>query len=137
VLSYKDWSFTFENDILADGGDRYRTYATVLSFKEYSLGLNMFTGDPGLNDEHRIKDLTKGPNGTYIKSGNNDPDKYRMGALYFGYKNYRIGANSEHIRNFVQNKMIHNPINSPHFAMIDRNWHFYSGVYSQNPFTAW
>jgi hypothetical protein len=109
----------------------------VLSYKEYSMGLNMFTGDPGLKTGDRKIDESKGPNGTYILGPKGDPNKYRMGALYFGFKNHRIGANSEHIRNFVQNKMIHNPIKSPHFAMMDRNWYFYSGVYSQNPFTAW
>lgn len=98
----------------------------------------MFTGDPGLKEGDRRKDFTQGPNGTYIIGKNGeDPNKYRMGVLYFGYKNYRIGAKSEHIRNFIQNKLIHNPIKSPHFAIMDRNWYLYSGIYSRNPFTSW
>jgi len=142
VASYKEWSFTFENDVKylgGDNGDRFRTHASVIGYRDYRLGLNMFTGDPGLKNGDRKTNDTNGPKGTYTigKNGEN-PNLYRMGALYFGYKNNRIGTNSENIRDFVQNKVIHRYFTkSPYFEKLNSRWSIYGGVYSQNPYTAW
>lgn len=138
IGSYKDWTFTFENDMLGDFGDRYRTHASVLSYKDMSVGLNLFTGDPSKNKGLRRIIENEGPYGTYLLSSNGeDPNKYRLGALYFRYKIFRLGTNSEYIRHWTQNSLIHDNTESPQFAIRDRKWNWYGGVYTFNPFTAW
>lgn len=103
------WGFKaeYENDWLfdipgaADGGDRFRTTGIRLSLKQYSVGLNMFTGDPGLNKDERIKGIDNIDGQDYYLGGT--ANKYRAGILYVGYGNYfRAGINSEKVRNFVQ-----------------------------------
>ncbi len=138
ITSYKDWSFTFENDMLGDLGDRYRSHASILSYKDISVGLNLFTGDPAKNKGLRRIIEDDGMYGTYLpaRDGEN-PDKYRLGLLYVRYKIFRLGTNSEHIRHWTQNRLIHDTTQSPHFAMRDRKWKLYGGVYNYNPFTAW
>lgn len=138
ITSFKDWSFTFENDMLGDFGDRYRTHASVLTYKDMSIGLNLFTGDPAKDKGLRRIIEDDGMYGTYLLANDGeDPDKYRLGVFYFRYKIFRIGANSEYIRHWTQNRMIHDNVKSPQFAMRDRQWKLYGGVYSYNPFTAW
>ncbi len=38
---------------LGDGGDRYRTAAGSVSYKNYAIGFSLFTGDP-LNEDGSI-----------------------------------------------------------------------------------
>lgn len=138
ITSFKDWTFTFENDMIGDTGDRYRTHASVLSYKDMSIGLNLYTGDPAKDKGLRRIIEDDGAYGTYLlASDGEDPDKYRLGILYFRYKIFRLGANSEYIRHIIQNRMIHDTVKSPQFAMRDGQWNLYGGVYSYNPFTAW
>jgi hypothetical protein len=117
-LSYRngDVGFRYENDgapfggTLGDGGDRKRTAALSLSYKDYSIGFNIFTGeyanekdtDPVAShpdSSERRKYLfgllgEKGVKGGQYNSGTADDPNQRMGALYFGYKGYRLGGNS-------------------------------------------
>jgi hypothetical protein len=138
ITSYKDWSFTFENDMIGDNGDRYRSHASVLSYKDMSLGLNLFTSDPAKDKGLRRIIEDDGAYGTYLLSSNgDDPDKYRLGVFYFRYKIFRLGTNSEYIRHWTQNRLIHDSTRSPQFAMRDRKWSLYGGIYTYNPFTAW
>jgi len=44
------------------------------------------------------------PNGYALEKGN----KYRLGTLTVGYKGYRVGVNSEHVRHAIQDQAIHN-----------------------------
>ncbi|MDO4728756.1 MAG: polymorphic toxin type 23 domain-containing protein [Bacteroidota bacterium] len=37
-------------------------------------------------------------------------EKHRLGTLTVGYKGWRVGTNSEHIRHAIQNRFIHNLI---------------------------
>ena len=138
ITSYKDWSFTFENDMIGDAGDRYRSHASVLSYKDLSLGLNLFTGDPAKNKGLRRIIEDDGAYGTYLLASDGvDPDKYRLGLLYFRYKIFRLGTNSEHIRHWTQNRLIHDTTQSPQFAVRDNKWKLYGGVYTYNPYSAW
>ena len=138
ITSYKDWSFTFENDLLGDVGDRYRSHASVLSYKDMSLGLNLFTGDPAKDKGKRRIIEDDGAYGSYLlDSDGGDPDKYRLGVLYFRYKIFRLGTNSEYIRHWTQNRLIHDTAGSPQFAIRDTKWRLYGGIYTYNPFTAW
>ena len=75
------FGFTFDNDVLGDGGDRYRTSGNRITIgDDWEIGLNMFTGDPGLGKKDRNTSpfpLDHEP-GTYIKGNNGEnPDKYR------------------------------------------------------------
>ena len=138
ITSYKDWSFTFENDMMGDLGDRYRTHASILSYKDMSIGLNLFTGDPAKNKGFRRIIENDGKFGTYLlASDGDDPDKYRLGLLYIRYKTFRLGTNSEYIRHWSQNRLIHDTTESPHFAMKDKKWRLYGGFYTYNPYSAW
>lgn len=138
ITSYKEWSFTFENDMIGDGSDRYRSHASVLSYKDMSLGLNLFTGDSSKNKGLRRIIEDEGKYGTYLLSSDGDnPDKYRLGLFYFRYKIFRLGTNSELIRHWTQNRLIHDSTKSPQFAIKDKEWSVYGGVYTYNPFTAW
>lgn len=138
-----DYKIRYENDWMwkgapiGDGGDRYRTTAATFSYKDYSLGLNLFTGDPGLryidrkadgaNTETRFK-------GTYEEKNQG----FRLGALYAGVGNYRFGANGEPIRNFVQNHMAHDDgYRFPLFQVMSTIVKPYSVYQTRNIFTSW
>jgi len=146
---YKDFSITYQNDYMfglpADGGDRYRTAALQLSYKDYSVGVNLFTGDPGLDEKSRKTEIIGGHK-TYVSNGNDNPDEFRAGILYFGYKNYRTGWNSEQIRNIAQNKIAHDGITwlttfgrkpSPYFRVLNISPSRFYSVGTHNPYTLW
>ncbi len=124
-LGHGNVNLRYENDgapfsgWAGDGGDRRRTAAMSLSYKEYSVGFNLYTGEyinkddtepvaghPDSGERRKYLFGLFGPKnvegGQYIGGSSNDPTQ-RMGALYFGYKGYRIGANSEGIRHAIQN----------------------------------
>jgi hypothetical protein len=134
-----NWRVTYENDTWAPvpglwkaGGpesDRFRTAAvrfdmTGGKLKGLNAGLNIYTG---LADEGAR-------NGAFTGSSAN---KYRMGVLYAGYGNARIGINSESgIRGPIQNGF-HDLFNYPHFEVLNIPNRLYFGFYSPNPYTIW
>jgi RHS repeat-associated protein len=146
---------TYENDYMfnlgkyipciptSDNGDRYRSAAARFRLGVLSVGVNLFTGDPGV--DHEIRNTFDDPdaNGreTYTISANGDnPDEYRAGLFYVGLGPLKIGANSEQIRNIFQNKFAHDFLcrgNSPYFKVLDRPSHayFYFGTETGN--TLW
>ncbi len=151
TLGLGDFSFTYENDWMfglpiADGGDRYRTAAAKITIGDFSAGLNIFTGDPRLDDANEVpgysgasvggkyNNKTGQQNGIYkgINAG-----KYRLGVLYLGYKNYRVGYNSEVIRAFFQNKVVHDTFGVPRFEKLDIKGSFYYQYQYNTPFTTW
>jgi hypothetical protein len=86
-----------------DGGDRWRTAAIQMNFGAMSINLNMFTGDPGLTDRKNfVMDIND--HSTYY---GNTANKYRAGILSFGFGPFRIGRNSEKIREVFQNRFAH------------------------------
>jgi RHS repeat-associated protein len=137
-----EFSARYENDgvpfsgWLGDGGDRYRTAAVQVGWGDYSVGVNFYTGDPNSSKDvttiHGDGRMQKG----YYSGGN--VDDYRLGALYVGYKNYRIGVNSEQIRHIGQNIFTHNGI-SPQRGFIrtscDYKPYFYYGT--KNRYSLW
>lgn len=148
-------NFTYENDYMfhladhifgklaADGGDRYRTAAARLRFGIFSVGLNIFTGDPGLKHEDRVtfEDPEAGGRETYMANDKgDDPDKYRAGILYLGAGPLKIGMNSEQIRHLFQNRFAHDFLcrgDSPYFKVLNRpaQGYFYFGTETGN--TLW
>ena len=139
-----NWRLTYENDtwapvpgLIVPGGpesDRYRTAALRLDITGGDLagastGLSLYTGQAS-------GATYTDPNGKRVFSGGG-ANKYRMGVLYAGYKNLRIGYNSEkHIRGPIQNGF-HNLFSYPHFEVLNRPDRFYGGYYSSNPNTLW
>jgi len=141
-------NFAYENDYLfnlgkyiplvpaADNGDRYRTAAARFRVALFSVGVNLYTGDPGVDSDDRrtFKDPDANGRETYTLSANGDnPDEYRAGVLYVGLGPFKIGANSEQIRNYFQNKFAHDFLcqnNSPYFKVLDRpaQTYFYFGT---------
>jgi hypothetical protein len=132
----KNWRITYENDtwapvpgLLKPGGrekDKFRTAAVRFDitggrFKGAYAGLNIFTGKADGTDR-----------GTFTEA-----NQYRLGAIYIGYGNSRIGYNSErNIRGPVQNGF-HDLFDYPHFEVLNMSDRFYFGNYSSNPYTLW
>jgi hypothetical protein len=131
---YKDASITYQNDWPGgDGGDRFRTAALQASYRDFSVGFNLYTGDPGLRSDDRTTEMIDG-NKTY-NSGTSD--YYRAGILYAGYGNYRFGVNSEGVRNLIQNQVIHQSIGSPYFKVLNINRTSYFQYSTRNPYSLW
>ncbi len=136
----KDWSIVNENDYMfgignSDAGDRYRTAGFRASYKDFSIGLNLFTGAPAIDElgRRRSEELSPG-RFQYIESG----EKYRAGILYAGYKNYRIGVNGEPVRNYFQNHLIHKDgYKYPIFEVLNTRLYPYFSYQTLNPFTTW
>ncbi len=63
----------------------------------------------------------------------------RMGVLYVGFGNWRIGYNSEkNIRGPIQNGFHSLPIfKYPSFEVLNLSDRLYGGYYSLNPYTLW
>jgi len=140
------WKIDYENDFMfgiadeilglpsADNGDRYRTCAAKIRFGLYSVGLNLFTGDPGLSrDDRRTYIDPSNDRETYtIGANGEDPDKYRAGVLYVGLGPLKVGVNSEQVRHVLQNRFAHDFLcqkDSPYFKVLDRptQGYFYFG----------
>jgi hypothetical protein len=90
----------------ADGGDRYRTAAVRINAGPFQIGLNMFTGDPGLDPDDRRYEIINGRK-VYIEHNGNDPNSHRAGVFYIGVGPFRFGRNSEQIRHLFQNRIAH------------------------------
>ncbi|WP_177735696.1 polymorphic toxin type 23 domain-containing protein [Flavobacterium inviolabile] len=159
-LHFGDFRVMYENDGsiggLGDGGDSYRTAALNLSLGDFTAGFNLMTGyrdyegEDGSVKTHRdplcVDDFGRRmPNGLAKEEG----PKYRLGALTVGYKGYRVGVNSEHIRHAIQDQAIHN-LRIPWFngkSIFDKrqmgfenqswDWKGYGQYRTQNIFTSW
>jgi Bacterial toxin 23 len=97
-------NFSYENDQmpLADKGDRHRTAALQINAGMFNAGFTLFTGEPlEGTDGKRITHVTNGQR--YYT----EDKMYRSGVLYAGAGGFRIGRNSEQIRNVIQNKFAH------------------------------
>lgn len=141
-------NFTYENDYMfhlenyihsvpaADNGDRYRSAAARFRFAVVSVGVNLFTGDPGVDHAVRrtFNDPDAGGRETYTISANgDDPNQYRAGVFYVGLGPFKIGSNSEQVRNTFQNRFAHDFLckkDSPYFKVLDRpgQTYFYFGT---------
>ena len=154
-LSYRngDFGVRYENDFienplvgigkyLADGNDRFRTTALQLSYKDYSVGLRFFTGEPDKYDRVHHEGAK------YGVYNNPEADKYRLGSVLVGYKGYQAGYHNEAIRGAIQNKLVHNKLTSdPDDPWGGSGWfrelpgQFPSQAYFQyqsyNPYTLW
>ena len=152
-LHFGDFRATYENDGapfgkygIGDGNDRYRTAAVSMSVGKFTAGFNLFTGS-------RTKDsysgdaqyVGKGCLGNYGERMPNDlvvetGPRYRMGAAYVGWGNYRTGIDSDrYIRHPIQDHFAHNWIGEkqPGFESLSNSTTPYFQYQTTNPFTSW
>ncbi|GIV26479.1 MAG: hypothetical protein KatS3mg027_0293 [Bacteroidia bacterium] len=128
-LGIPGFNIKYTNDMsfglpFGDGGDRYRTAAFRIQIGAVSIGINLFTGDPGLKD--RAIEIRSDGYKYYIKNlDGKDPDKYRAGVAYIGIGPFKFGKDSEKIRHNIQNVLVHDKIGSPRFTILDRKEKFY------------
>lgn len=127
--------FGFHPRFGGDGGDRFRTAALSANFGLMTTGFNIGTGDPGpagkrnqpwselyQREVYRLK---------RIDGIEYDPDRYRLGLVYFGYGPIRIGMNGPRQQHLIQNRFAHdymlhnNP--SPWFELLPGNNQLYLG----------
>jgi hypothetical protein len=145
TIGVPGYNLKYENDMMfdlpkyfpgvpaADEGDRLRTAALQINYGIFSAGFNLFTGDPGLNSEDRAKGDINGRE-HYVDGPFSSPDKYRFGAAYFGVGPFKVGRNSEGIRNYIQNKIAHDKLQDPkvpYFKVLPerkKRWFFYFGT---------
>ncbi len=150
-----DFGIRYENDgapfnrlgtaLVGDDSDRFRTAAMSFSYKKYSVGFNLFTGDPNLDDApgnykgvEPLAGHPDGPRGLGGQYAGLNASKYRLGAAYVGYNGYRVGRNSEGIRHAIQNRVAHDMIKyQPYFKERPIAPQGYFQYQSPNPFTLW
>lgn len=138
------WSVSYENDGTpwnnvgnGDGGDSYRTAAVTIRYKQYSLGMNIFTGCRDYKNE--IPPEPGYPNG---RVGNPEINDYKFGGLFVGSGNYRVGWNHYMIGQTFQNLTAHNIISKQaYIPWMDHTSYYpnsyYGGYFTRNPFTNW
>ncbi|MBT2559801.1 VCBS repeat-containing protein [Pedobacter sp. ISL-68] len=159
-LHFGEFRAFYENDgsigPFGDDEDRYRTASLSLSVGNVSAAFSLFTGnrdyirENGSVTQHRdpmcIDDFGRRmPNGL-VRELNT---KYRMGMLTIGYKNIRVGVNSEHVRHAIQDQAIHN-LRIPWFngkSLIDKRqmgfenqswkWEGFMQYKTLNQFSSW
>ncbi|MBN1462594.1 MAG: hypothetical protein JXQ69_01400 [Paludibacteraceae bacterium] len=139
------FNIEYENDYMfglpgCDNGDRWRTGAAKINVGGFTYGLNIFTGDPGLNKNDRKINLDIGGKyGLYEANANgDDPNEYRAGIGYVGFGPFRVGQNSEKFRNFVQNETLHDNVSrNPHFLVLNREPTFYWSFGTGSGNTLW
>ncbi|MGZ3885607.1 MAG: polymorphic toxin type 23 domain-containing protein [Bacteroidia bacterium] len=137
-LQFGSFSIISENDLLARPVlDRFRTGAVLLQYQhkgKYQAALNctMWTGQMG----HKVSDADF-PNGGYMDTTGGVYTSLSHGLLSAQFKTYfdagqilqaNVGIDAEQVRNFVQNRLIHDLIFLPkkwpprinyHVPMID------------------
>ena len=115
--------------------------AARINMGGFTIGANIFTGDPGLNkNDRKINPDKGGKYGLYEANANgDDPNKYRAGIGYVGFGPFRVGQNSEKFRNFVQNEALHDNENvrSPYFLVLNREPTFYWSLGTGSGNTLW
>jgi|GEM_PF-2395449 len=156
-LHFGDFKAMYENDgglgirqlRLGDRGDSYRTAALNVSVGDYTAGFNLFTG---YRDVDSLKEKTQ-KNGSDAFPVVNAKDsygrsykrsfvdekgpKFRLGVLTFGYRGYRVGVNSEHVRHAIQDVVIHGMIEDAGFENQSWDWKFYFQKRTPNMFSTW
>ncbi|MFO0447738.1 MAG: polymorphic toxin type 23 domain-containing protein, partial [Pseudomonadota bacterium] len=144
VLNYEnDWAFSVPGseklfgktiDIpTGDSGDRWRTTGVRISTHDASIGLNFGTGEPDYRT--RPEDNGGGIFGTYDETS---AGAFRLGAAYIGYRDFRVGFESERVRHAVQNEIIHDRVSkSPWFRVLSDQINPYFLRHTLNPFTTW
>lgn len=159
-LGSGDFSLTYENDgspfakgpkwsHLGDNNDRWRTAGMTINVGDFHAGFNLFTGERlsssyeenGGSDVQRMKEGPCYSNGACLPNSyvEEKGPRYRMGAAYIGWGNYRVGIDSDrHVRHPIQNILAHDWISAqPGFEVLSSGIKPYFQYQTINPFTSW
>jgi len=152
-LGHGDFNATYQNDgwpfhyvRAGDGEDRYRTAAGRISYKNYGIGFNLFTGDFLKDGDNRGIETVDGhpdiySNGVLESEGGQyagpNASKYRLGALYTSVGGFRQGVNSEGVRHAIQNKFAHTKKYQPWFKVLNTSPSYYQQSQTVNTFSLW
>ena len=168
-LRHGDFSMSYENDgapfdkvgkdVLGDGHDRWRTAAMRFGIGDFSAGFNLFTGErySSSYEENKGADLMTMADAAIrriLKLGKYDMgygatakyglveekgNRYRLGAAYIGWGNYRIGIDSDrHVRHPIQNIFAHSWLSpQPGFQVLSKGVKPYFQYQTYNQFTSW
>lgn len=152
--------------ILVDNNDRWRTAAMRISVGRFQAGFNLFTGERysssyaengGADSEtmanypvppdffkrvfNTVPDGTDGGYGAKHPLGNVEEvgPRYRLGAAYIGWGNYRIGIDSDrYIRHAIQDIGAHYyAFPQPGFEVLSSGVSPYFQYQTVNNFTSW
>ncbi len=150
ALQFNSFSFIIENDILAKPLlDRFRTGAFLIQYQyknvfQAAVNCTMWTGAMGKT----VRDAKNYPAGCYMDTTGGRYTNYSHGLLSAQFKynmglsqiaQANIGVDAEQVRNFVQNKLIHDAAflpkkwfkrNNCHIPMLDENGNQY--LYESN-----
>ena len=128
-LSYENDGSPFDKTKrvkLGDGHDRWRTAAMRIEIGDFSMGFNLFTGErysdsyekyntngaPLSHDAQVMQNIKLNGNRGFIGDFGEKyrwglvqekGTKYRFGGAYIGWKNMRLGTDSEWVRHGIQN----------------------------------
>ncbi|MDQ1805749.1 polymorphic toxin type 23 domain-containing protein, partial [Chryseobacterium sp. CKR4-1] len=163
-LASGDFSMTYENDgspfakgpkwsHLGDNNDRWRTAAMTINVGDFTAGFNLFTGErkassyaeyDGADAETMQKYNRNNPyylNGIRYNYGlvEETGPRYRLGAAYIGWGNYRVGIDSDrYVRRPIQNILAHDWISAqPGFEVLSKGINPYFQYQTRNKFTSW
>jgi hypothetical protein len=139
ALQFDKFSIISENDILGHSYlDRFRTGAFLLQYQyqnkyQFAINCTMWSGQMGnkiTGNPHFPAGYMDTTGGTYTKYSHGLLSAQAKMALDYGQNiQANIGVDAEQVRNFVQNKLIHDFIfiprkwytpNNSHIPMIDR-----------------
>lgn len=126
MARHGDFSLRWENDLMGDKNDRWRSNATEVGYKNYFIGTNVFTNNPKDEEGYNGKgDIRFGEENNGSELFNNNYGTYKNGEklsspAYFGIKTNRgvsrVGINAPIIGDFIQNGFHHLPfVKSPNF----------------------
>lgn len=145
ALQFGRWEILTENDALAgQGKDRFRTGAIEVAYvyqdSRYALQSILWTGNTHGEHAKRVKEAGDYPcRYGYKDISQTHCGRYSHGILAFQYRHHlgyaqsasaSLGIDSERIRHFLQNQVIHdmpfwpekwNKVHNPHLPMLDKN----------------
>ena len=142
--------------LLCDGHDRWRTAAMRFEIGDFSMGFNLFTG-ARYSDSYVSKGRSEGTwddlqmsrynrTNPYYKEGirynfglvKEEGNRYRLGAAYIGWGNYRIGIDSDkYVRRPIQNILAHDWLSpQPGFEVLSSGIKPYFQYQTRNQFTS-
>jgi hypothetical protein len=131
-LSYENDGHPWHLIGLGDGGDSYRSSSASLGWGDFNVNLNIFTGYRDY--DNNIEEVGY----PYGVVNNPEADKYLEGILTVGYKNLRVGWNSEGIRHTFQNRFAHGFLKpQAWFRRIDGPNHLIIGSEQGSRFHNW
>ncbi len=136
-LQFGDFAIATENDLLGQAGqDKYRTAAILLSYRVDSVRIAvssvLWTGNTSSDEvivvqdsaypaRFGYKDLTDAQYGGFSNGAVSAQIEYA--APYFQTFVANVGVDSEHVRNLLQNKIMHDMYFIPPSLIPDRNPH--------------